>query len=91
MYVVGVKAVAITLILEVRVRAACPRLNVHLGPGATAAARGSCAATARSIPGWGMMREPGNVLEHSNSGQSPLFPLPWATWKRPSSWDIVTP
>lgn len=51
MYVVGVEAVAVTLILEVTVRAACPRMNVHLGPGATAGARGSCAATARSIPG----------------------------------------
>ena len=88
---VEAKAVTITLILEIRVRAACPRLNVHLGPGATAGARGSCAATARSIPGWRMMQKPGNVLEHSNSGQSPLFPLPWATWKSPSSWDIVTP
>ena len=45
---VGVEAAAIALILEVRVRAACPRLNVHLGPGATAGAWGSCAATARA-------------------------------------------
>ena len=35
----GVGAVIITPVLEIRVRSACPRLKVHLGPGATAAAR----------------------------------------------------
>lgn len=49
---------------------ACPRRNAHLGLGAVAGARVSCAATALSCPSWVMM-EPGNTpLTESHKAES---------------------
>lgn len=91
MYAFGAGAVTITPILQMNVRSTCPRLSVLEDLGAAAGARGSCTATALSVPWLG---DDAAAWEHPITERlqaEPTAPSPTGHRKMPScSWDIVT-